>query len=151
MKHSEYWRKRFEQLEEEQKKQTFEYYIELEKQYKLAVKSIEEQIASWYVRFAKNNEISYAEAKVLLNSKELNEFRWTIEDYIAKGKDNAISGEWMKQLENASAKVHISRLDALKLQIQNQCEILFGNQVDGLDKAVQPPNFGVLSKDLAIA
>lgn len=134
MRHSDYWRKRFEQLEEAQNKQGAAYYAELEKQYKLASNSIEHQIASWYVRFAKNNEISYAEAKVLLNSKELKEFRWTVEDYIKKGKENAISDEWMKQLENASAKVHVSRLEALKLQMQNQCEILFGNQVDGLDK-----------------
>ena len=36
-------------------------------------------------------------------------------------------------LENASAKMHISRLDAMKLQIQQQIEVLYGNQVDGLD------------------
>lgn len=136
MRHSDYWHKRFEQLEEAQNKQGLEYYTELEKQYKLASKSIEEQIASWYIRFAKNNEISYAEAKALLNSRELQEFRWSVEDYIKKGKENAISGEWGKQLENASAKVHVSRLEALKLQMQNQCEILFGNQVDGLDKTL---------------
>lgn len=136
MKNSDYWRKRFEQLEEVNNKQGFEYYSELERQYKLASKSIEQEIASWYVRFAKNNEISYAEAKSLLNSKELKEFRWTVEEYIAKGKENAISGEWIRQLENASARVHISRLESLKINLQNQCEVLFGNQVDGLDKTL---------------
>lgn len=137
MRHSDYWRKRFEQLEEAQLNKGAKYYAELERQYKLASKSIEEQIASWYVRFAKNNEISYAEAKVLLNSKELKEFRWTIEEYIAKGKENAISGEWIKQLENASARVHINRLESLMLQLQHQCEVLYGNQVDGIDKTVK--------------
>lgn len=137
MRHSDYWRKRFEQLEEAQLNKGAKYYAELERQYKLASKSIEEQIASWYVRFAKNNEISYAEAKVLLNSKELKEFRWTIEEYIAKGKENAISGEWIKQLENASARVHVNRLESLMLQLQHQCEVLYGNQVDGIDKTVK--------------
>ena len=55
MKNSDYWRKRFEQLEEVNNKQGFEYYSELERQYKLASKSIEQEIASWYVRFAKTN------------------------------------------------------------------------------------------------
>ena len=123
MKNSDYWRKRFEQLEEVNNKQGFEYYSELERQYKLASKSIEQEIASWYVRFAKNNEISYAEAKSLLNSKELKEFRWTVEEYIAKGKENAISGEWIRQLENASARVHISRLESLKINLQNQSHL----------------------------
>ena len=67
---------------------------------------------------------------------ELKEFRWTVEEYIAKGKENAISGEWIRQLENASARVHISRLESLKINLQNQCEVLFGNQVDGLDKTL---------------
>lgn len=136
MRHSEYWRKRFEQLEEALNKQGADYYADLEKQYKLASNSIEQQIAHWYSRFAKNNEIGFLEAKVLLNSQELKEFRWTVEDYIAKGKANKISGEWTKTLENASAKVHVSRLEALKLQLQNQCEVLFGNQVDDLDKTL---------------
>ena len=71
-----------------------------------------------------------------MNSKELKEFRWTVEEYIAKGKENAISGEWIKQLENASARIHISRLESLKINLQNQCEVLLGNQVDGLDKTL---------------
>ena len=43
------------------------------------------------------------------------------------------SGAWMKELENASARVHISRLDALKIQLQQQAELLYSNQLDYLD------------------
>lgn len=137
MKHSDYWRKRFEQLEEAQLNKGAAYYADLEKQYKLASKRIEDQISGWYNRFAHNNQISFSEAKLLLNSKELKEFKWSVQEYIKRGKENAVTGEWMKQLENASAKVHISRLEALKLQLQQQCEVLYGNQVDGLDKTMR--------------
>ena len=137
MKHSDYWRKRFELLEEEQLKQGLAYYDDLERQYKLAAKSLEDQIAGWYGRFAQNNQISFAEAKRLLNSSELKEFKWTVQEYIKYGKENAISGQWLKQLENASARVHISRLEALKLQIQQQVEVLYGNQVDGLERTMR--------------
>jgi SPP1 gp7 family putative phage head morphogenesis protein len=137
MRHSEYWRKRFEQLEEAQLNKGLDYYNELEREYKKASQSIEQQITAWYSRFAQNNEISFAEAKQLLNSKELKEFRWTVDDYIKYGKENAVNGLWLKELENASAKVHISRLEALKMQMQQQVEVLYGNQVDGIDKTMR--------------
>ncbi|HBH0589663.1 TPA: phage head morphogenesis protein, partial [Clostridioides difficile] len=125
MKHKDYWRKRFEQLEEAQNNKSVKYYLELEKQYKLAMNSIEKDMLAWYNRFAKNEGISLLEAKKLLNTRELEEFKWSVEEYIKYGKENAINQKWMKELENASARVHITRLEALKLQIQQQVEVLY--------------------------
>ncbi|HGM1480134.1 TPA: minor capsid protein [Clostridioides difficile] len=137
MKHKDYWRKRFEQLEEAQNNKSVKYYLELEKQYKLAMNSIEKDILSWYNRFAKNEGISLLEAKKLLNTRELEEFKWSVEEYIRYGKENAINQKWMKELENASARVHITRLEALKLQIQQQVEVLYGNELDSIDKLMK--------------
>ncbi|HBF9862086.1 TPA: phage head morphogenesis protein, partial [Clostridioides difficile] len=137
MKHKDYWRKRFEQLEEAQNNKSVKYYLELEKQYKLAINSIEKDILAWYNRFAKNEGISLLEAKKLLNTRELEEFKWSVEEYIKYGKENAINQKWMKELENASARVHITRLEALKLQIQQQVEVLYGNELDGIDKLMR--------------
>ena len=39
----------------------------------------------------------------------------------------------LKKLENASARFHISRLEAVQTGIQQQLELLYGNQVDSLD------------------
>ena len=44
-----------------------------------------------------------------------------------------LSPEWIKKLENASTRFHVSRLEAIQLQIQQQIELLYGNQVDGVD------------------
>ncbi|HBE9429997.1 TPA: minor capsid protein [Clostridioides difficile] len=137
MKYKDYWRKRFEQLEEAQNNKSVKYYLELEKQYKLAINSIEKDILAWYNRFAKNEGISLLEAKKLLNTRELEEFKWSVEEYIKYGKENAINQKWMKELENASARVHITRLEALKLQIQQQVEVLYGNELDGIDKLMR--------------
>ncbi|HEL4856176.1 TPA: minor capsid protein [Clostridioides difficile] len=137
MKHKDYWRKRFEQLEEAQNNKSVKYYLELEKQYKLAINSIEKDILAWYNRFAKNEGISLLEARKLLNTRELEEFKWSVEEYIKYGKENAINQKWMKELENASARVHITRLEALKLQIQQQVEVLYGNELDGIDKLMR--------------
>lgn len=132
-----YWKQRFQQLEEAQNRKGLECYADIERQYREAQRTIESLIAKWYQRFADNNEISMAEARRLLNSKELAEFKWDVRDYIKYGEENAISGQWMKQLENASARYHVSRLEALKLQTQQSIEALYGNQLDNIDTAMR--------------
>lgn len=129
-----YWQDRFTFLQEQMLENGEDYCRSVEKQYRLAMKEIEKDINTWYARLAHNNEISMAEAKQLLSARELKEFRWDVNEYIRMGEANAIDQKWMKQLENASARVHISRLEALKMQVQQHIEVLYGNQVDGLDK-----------------
>lgn len=127
-----YWKNRFLEEEEYKYKDARAYLNTIEKQYNKAIKNIEKDITYWYNRIAKNNEISLKDAKELLSKKELEEFKWTVEEYIEKGKENAISKEWMKQLENASARVHISKLESLKIQIQNEIEGLYGERLEGM-------------------
>lgn len=133
MNNSEYWKKRFEILEKSAVSKGASYYSSLEEEYRKASNSIESEISTWYTRFASNNQITLSEARKLLNSSELAEFKWTVQEYIKFGEENALNGQWMKQLENASARVHISRLEALKVQMQQQMEVLYGNQTDGID------------------
>ena len=137
MKNSAYWKKRFEMLEHSQNQQGIRCYADIEKQYRQAQKQIEGQIAAWYQRFADNNGVTLADARKILTSKELEELKWDINRYIQYGEENAINGTWVKQLENASTRYHISRLEALKLQTQQSLEVLFGNQLDSIDSAMK--------------
>lgn len=132
MKTSEYWKERFEQLNEALLNKGDEYYDNLEKEYRKALNEIEFQINNWYVRISKNNEINMAQAKKLLTEKELEEFKWTVEEYIQFGKDNALGQAWMKELENASARVHIRKLEALEIQLRQTVETLYQRQHEGL-------------------
>lgn len=129
MKNSDYWKLRFEQLEAAQNGQGAAAVAEIERQYKEAQKQIEGQIARWYQRFADNNGISLAEARQYLKGAALKEFKWDVQDYIKYGQDNALMGGWMKELENASAKYHISKLEALKIQTQQSLEVMFSKQI----------------------
>ena len=137
MNNGEYWKKRFELLEQAAHRQGVQCYADIEKQYRQAQKTLEGQIAAWYQRFASNNGITLAEARRMLDAKELAELKWDIYDYIRYGEENAISGTWVKQLENASARFHISRLEALKLQTQQNVEVMFGNQLDSIDSTMR--------------
>lgn len=137
MKTADYWRNRFEQIEKICHDKGAVSYREIEEQYRKAQKEIESQISVWYQRFAVNNGITMQEARRLLTSGELAELKWDVNEYIKYGRQNAIDGKWMKQLENASAKTHISRLEALKLQVQQQVEVAFGNQLDSIDSTMR--------------
>lgn len=137
MNNGEYWQKRFELLEQAAHQQGVQCYADIEKQYRQAQKQLEGQIAAWYQRFASNNGVTLAEAKRMLNAKELAELKWDVNQYIQYGQENAINGTWVKQLENASARFHISRLEALKLQTQQSIEVMFGNQLDSIDNTMR--------------
>lgn len=137
MKNSEYWKLRFKQLEAASNKSAVEVFSEIESQFTAAQKEIESQIATWYSRFAKNNGITIQEARKWLSSSELKELKWDVKEYIKYGHENGLNAGWMKELENASAKFHISRLEALKLQTQMTYEKMFGNQLDSIDKLMK--------------
>ena len=134
---AQYWARRMKNMEEALLDRSYSHAQNIEAQFARAQAEIEKQIAVWYQRFAVNNEITLAEAKRLLNSTELAEFQWSVQEYIKYGQENALDGRWMRQLENASAKVHISRLEAIKLQIQQQAEVLYSNQLDSIDAAAR--------------
>jgi len=133
MTSADYWRKRFEILEAAQHKEAVMVLDDIRRQFNMAQKTIEDQIYSWYGRFANNNQIDLAEARRLLNGRELAEFRWDVNEYIKRGQAVALNPEYIRQLENASARFHVSRLEALKIQTQNTVERLYGNQSDAID------------------
>lgn len=136
MTNAEYWKQRFTQLEAAQNRKGATAYLEIEKQYKAAQNELEAQIARWYQRFADSNGISFAQAKQWLKGQDLAEFKWDVKEYIKYGKENAINGAWMQELENASSKFHISRLEALQIQTQNSLETMFAQQMGTMKKAL---------------
>ena len=134
MKNSKYWQGRFEQLEKASHREAVDTYRQIEQSFIEAQKNIEKEISRWYMKFVDNNEISMSEAKRLLSTEELKEFKWDVKEYIKYGQENAIDQQWMKELENASAKFHISRLEALKINTQQYMEKAFGNELDEVDR-----------------
>lgn len=132
-----YWTKRFEQLTESQLNKGADFYANLADQYEKAAAAVQKDIDVWYARFARNQNITLTEAKRMLTTRELKEFKWTVEEYIEKGKTLNYSDRWAKQLENASARFHVSRLEALQIQMQQQAEMLHGYELDGLDRLAE--------------
>lgn len=137
MKNSEYWKKRFVEMEEATHQTSVKKIFNIQEQFDKSAKVINEKINAWYQRYAENNNMSMLDAKKSLNAKELKELKWDVEEYIKKGRENAFSGEWVKELENASARAHISRLEALELQCRQQAEVAFGNLNDEVSNHIK--------------
>ncbi len=136
MKSSKYWKARMEAVEAAGYKIGYESYKESEAALNLAEQELLKQIEKWVNRIAEENGISYAKARQMLTKGELEEFKWDVNQYIEKGRDNALSGAWMHELENASARAHISRLEAMRLQLRQYIEEAYSVQLGSTRKAL---------------
>lgn len=133
MKNADYWRGRFSILEDSAHQEAQRTIQDMEELYLDAQRSVQKEIESWYARFAVNNQISLTDARKWLTAGQLEEFHWSVEQYIKIGEQAGLDAAWLKKLENASTRFHISLLEAVQTGIQQQLELLYGNQVDSLD------------------
>lgn len=128
MKNSEYWSRRVEELEKAQVLNETKYIQILNKEYEKALSNVKKEVNNWLARFSINNQVSLKDAKKWLNTNELQELKWNVEEYIKYGQENGIDLIWKKELENASSKIHIARLEALQMQIRQEIEKISYNE-----------------------
>lgn len=133
MKSKEYWQKRYMLIEGLNNTQGINVKADIDKAFRMAENGIQGEIEKWYSRIADNNGVSITKARQMLTNRELEEFKWDLANYIKHGEENNINGKWIKELENASGRWHINRLEALKLRVQQKAEEAFGNEVDSID------------------
>ena len=133
MKSKEYWQKRYMLIEGLNNTQGINVKADIDKAFRMAENGIQGEIEKWYSRIADNNGVSISKARQMLTNRELEEFKWDLADYIKYGEENNLNGKWIKELENASGRWHINRLEALKLRVQQKAEEAFGNEVDSID------------------
>lgn len=124
----EYWKNRAEQLEKELHKQAQKTFSDVSAIFDRTIKEVDKALGRWYARLTLNNELepSLADAKRFLDNEEIQEFKWTVQDYIEHGTIYGLTGAFAKELENASARVHISRLEAMKMDLKMAIEALYG-------------------------
>ena len=125
MNNSQYWQKRAEQISNIQFKKADKLSRNIAKEYQKAEKYIQERINLYYARYAKEYGVDLADAKILLSPSELNNFKMTIEEFRKKAIEND-DGKWTKELDEEYLRSRISRLEALKMDINNKIYELSG-------------------------
>ncbi len=108
-----YWIKRAEEREQEwikKSKDTIE--KELAEYYRRALSRITDDIAVLYGRYAKDNNLTYAEASKLLTGKEFKQWRMSLEEYL-DAIDKTADNKLLLELNTLAMRKRISRLDKL--------------------------------------
>ena len=116
-----YWRKRAKQFEAEWSARVEnELEKELAKYFRESLGEIEKEIAALYGKFAKDNKLSYADAKKLIRGEEFKQWRMTLAEYVAASHT---SSKILKELNTLAMRSRISRLEKLYsdtlIQLQN--------------------------------
>ena len=125
MRNAEYWERRFETLEGNLMNKAERFTAkEVEDAFRQAFNEVEKILDQFYARFAVNNQISLTDARKWLTAGQLEEFHWSVEQYIEKAKESALNGKWIKELENASLRHRISMIDSLKISMEQELLLL---------------------------
>lgn len=129
----EYWIKRNEQMFLQGEKDILEFAKDLEKQYNLAIRSIEDEIYKFYGKYATENKMSMTELRKLLDREELKSFKESINDIADYVKHHKLDKNYGKQLKLLRLKSKVSRLEELKTKIQFEIEKLNNNVENALE------------------
>lgn len=119
-----YWEKRASFLENKNFQKSNDLIRLIDKEHKLAMKKIESDIDFYLSRIAKEGNLSVAEARKLLSKGELDHFRMSLSNYIEAGKGN-LTDEIKSQLELASNLHHISRQQAMAIELRKHIDSLY--------------------------
>lgn len=127
MKTSEYFAARAERTADRAYSSAEDIIKELIKLYENATIQIQRDIEVFYARYATENGLGYSEARKQLNARELSDFRKQLGLFADRAKNNT-DNQWTKLLDELSYRSRINRLEVLQIQMQQEIELLAGQQ-----------------------
>lgn len=134
-----YWEERFKRLKTAEMRKAERANADLARVYRETLRQLRAEVEQWYDRFAKENKISLAEARRILDNRELKEFKMTLADFIKEAKRLDLDLAHIRMLENASMRVRLTRSQEIYLKTAQYVEKLaksHGWQLSGLMREV---------------
>lgn len=130
MNSKDYWVKRTLQVKQSQIDKDEQLSKKLAAEYDALKKSIDDEFAKFYGRYAASEGISMAKAKKLLTKAELENFRMSLDEF----KEKALEGGYDKELNEIYLRSRISRLQALQTQLDMMVQALYQDQQAALSE-----------------
>ena len=129
MPYNEYWAKRQELRYLAGEKKINSYYKGLESSFEQAKKEIQSVINDFYIKYAKENKVSFADAQLLLSREEIR----GLNEFISRVNESM--GEYDLALNNMSIRARITRYQALEKQLDATLQRLYSidYQIKGED------------------
>ena len=128
MTNKDYWQRRFERLEQREMDKADQAMAELKKVYEYTLRQLRDEVISWYTRYADENGLSLADARKQLDAKELKAFKMTLKEYEKLAKQQDLSDEYVKMLDQASIRARLSRSQVLYVNLAHYVEQLAKEQ-----------------------
>ena len=132
----EYWKEREKQRLNARLKDEKEVLKELDKQYKIAMKNIEKEIANLFYKYAEQNKLTYAETQKYLTNNEFKTWRMDIKQYI-KLIEQTSDERLLLELNTLAMKSRINRLEELFYQISKEINNTFDIQNNRVEKLLE--------------
>lgn len=123
-----YWQRRFERLEQREMDKADQAMAELKKVYEYTLRQLRDELIEWYNRYADENGLSLADARKQLDARELKAFKLTLKEYEKLAKQQDLSDEYIKMLDQASIRARLSRSQMLYIKTANYVEQLAKEQ-----------------------
>lgn len=124
MQSKEYWEQRMINMELASELSVLQYEQMLLQAYELALIEIQKEINAFFQKYAKNNKITYSEARQRLNLAEKKSFQTMLREWYSIASENGYSADYKKYLQELGKKVYITRLESLEASIQYEVEKL---------------------------
>lgn len=134
-----YWEERFKRLKTAEMRKAERANADLARVYRETLRQLRAEVEQWYDRFAKENKISLAEARRIMDNRELKEFKMTLADFIKEAKRLDLDPAHIRMLENASMRVRLTRSQEIYLKTAQYVEKLAKShdwQLNGLMREV---------------
>lgn len=125
-KNSEYWAERAEAAVLRAEKLAENAVPEMIRAFERAKRDLQNEILAFFGRYAKNNQISLAEATKALSLSELKDFRESLKAFTELAKE--CIGTYNLELENLSIKARVTRLEALEFECDSILQRLYQEQ-----------------------
>ena len=124
MNNKTYWENREKEKLNEQLRDVKKLERELKREFTKALKDIEKEIISLFIKYSEDNRLSYAEASKFLSLKEFKEWRYDLKEYI-KLIEQTNDEKLLLELNTLAMKSRISRLEEMLYQVNKHIEGIF--------------------------
>ena len=128
MRGKNYWEERMTNMILTSERSVLDYEKLLIEAYDYALIQIQKEIESFFLRYAKDNKIPYAEARRRLDAAEKKNFQSLLREWYKVAQENGMSSEYKAYLQELGKRVYITRLESLEASIRYEVEKVKSNQ-----------------------
>ena len=131
---NDYWAERFARLKQQEMQKADNVNAQLLKEYSKSLQKLRTDVVGWYERYARENNMSYADALKELTARELKAFKLDLEEYVNLASDKKLSQKYKKLPDKASIRARLTRSEELYIRSIRYVEELAKKTNTSLEK-----------------